>query len=99
MEVAYGVPWSMEGCITEAISRGRPANIFDGVALTMKEAMEANAMLNPEEVSHHCANYLKRWTSRAMELREEEEKLHKRLPDHRRAILKGKRFLVLKEML
>eukprot|EP00435_Cladocopium_sp_Y103_P052871 s482_g16.t1 len=48
VEVAYGVPWSVEDFIAEALNRGHPANIFDGLAKTMKAAIRENASQKEE---------------------------------------------------
>ena len=45
------------------------------------------------------ASWLKKWTSRALELAAEEKALRSRLPGHRKKILEGKRLLVLREIL
>ncbi len=63
------------------------------------EAVGANCSWKSEVVIMHRAKWLKKWTSRALELAAEEKKLHSRLPCHRKKILEGKKLLVLKEML
>ena len=42
---------------------------------------------------------MRKWTTRASELGAQEKQLQSSLPHHRHKILRGKRFLVLKEML
>lgn len=49
VEVAYGVPWSPEGFISEARRRGHPAHIFEGLASGMKRAIVHNAKLKCEK--------------------------------------------------
>eukprot|EP00435_Cladocopium_sp_Y103_P066125 s1579_g28.t1 len=49
---------------------------------------------DPAEIARDRASFLKKWTTRAAELAD-----HNQLPPHRKLILEGKRFLVLREML
>ena len=98
-EVAFGVPWSDQSFIEEAVRRGHPSNIFDGLSPGVVSAIDANCRWKPEEVILHRAKWLKKWTNRAMELSNQEKDLHGKLPLHRKKILEGKRLLVLKEIL
>eukprot|EP00435_Cladocopium_sp_Y103_P047544 s3100_g14.t1 len=98
VQVAFGVPWSEEGFILEALHRGHPANFFDGLSKNLKAAIESNAHMSADAIAVK-REWFRRWTDRAFELREDEAKLHSKLPDHRTNILKGKRFLVLGEIL
>ena len=45
------------------------------------------------------ANFMKKWLTRSIELKQEEFKLHQNLPEHLQRILKGKRLLLFKEIL
>eukprot|EP00435_Cladocopium_sp_Y103_P056505 s1613_g19.t1 len=98
-EIAYGVPWEAESFIQEALLRGHPANIFEGLAGSIKEAIMNNVEKRPEVIARDRAAFLKKWTTRAAELAAQEKVLHDQMPPHRKLILQGKRFLVLREML
>eukprot|EP00435_Cladocopium_sp_Y103_P075873 s57_g67.t1 len=98
-QLACGVPWSEEGFIEEAIKRGHPANLFDGLSKCLSTAISNNALGSCEAIILRRAQWFKRWTPRAFELRAEEQTLHEKLPTYRQNILKGKRFLVLRDML
>eukprot|EP00435_Cladocopium_sp_Y103_P044841 s227_g12.t1 len=98
-QVAFGVPWSEEGFIEEAIRRGHPANLFDGLSKCLRTAISNSASESCEAMILRRAQWFRKWTSRAFELRAEEQALHEKLPTYRQNILKGKRFLVLREML
>ena len=98
-EVAFGIPWNEHSFISEALRRGHPSNIFDGLSHGIVQAIEANCCWKSEVVIMHRAKWLKKWTSRALALAAEEKELHSRLPSHRKKILEGKRLLVLREML
>ena len=98
-EVAFGNPWDETSFIQEAVRKGHPSNLFEGIPQTVCEAIWDNVRLDPHALVKRRASWLKKWLDRAMELRDQEASLHKQLPRHRRAILQGKRFLVLKEIL
>eukprot|EP00435_Cladocopium_sp_Y103_P052298 s2664_g16.t1 len=99
IEIAFGVPWSPEAFIAEALRRGHPANIFDGLAKGVKRAITKTANSKADSVALERARWFKKWTDRAMSLAGQENALHASLPPHRQAILKVKRFLVLREIL
>ena len=96
-EVAFGIPWTEQSFISEALRKGHPSNIFDALSHGIIEAVEANCSWKSEVVIMHRAKWLKKWTSRALELSAEEKKLHSQLPSHRKKILEGKRLLLLRE--
>lgn len=96
--VACGVPWSEEGFVSEALTRGHPCNLLEGLPKNLLNAIENNVNMKPEEVISKRASWLKKWTHRALELKEKEAKLHAGLRKHRKAILQGKRILVLREI-
>ena len=74
VEVAYGVPWSPEGFISEARRRGHPAHIFEGLASGMKRAIVHNAKLKQDEIVRKRAAWFRKWTDRAIALMDEERK-------------------------
>jgi hypothetical protein len=53
----------------------------------------------PEKRFAKRAAFMKKWLKRSLELRADETELHKQMPPHLRQILKGKRLLLLKEIL
>ena len=97
--IAAGIAWSEESYIEEAIKRGHPANIFQGMPKLLEEAIKNNVVLKPDQLVMKRASWLKKWTPRALELSKQEAALRDHWPQHRRKILQGKRFLVLKEMI
>ena len=98
-QIAVGIAWSEESYIGEATRRGHPANIFQGMPKLLEEAIKNNVTLSPDQLVLKRAAWLKKWTSRALELSRQEAELHDHWPQHRRKILQGKRFLVLQEMI
>ena len=81
------------------MKRGHPANLVDGIPKSLRSSIKNNATANFEALVLRRAQWFRRWTARAFELRAEEAKLHAALPPHRRNILKSKRFLVLQGIL
>ena len=79
-QVAYGVPWTIETFIAEAINRGHPVNLFDGLATSLQTAIDANASWDPDKIILHRSRWLKRWTTRALELSDQERELHAQTP-------------------
>eukprot|EP00434_Breviolum_minutum_P031926 symbB.v1.2.028233.t1/scaffold2972.1/size66174/2 len=98
-QIAAGIPWSEENYIAEAADRGHPANIFQGLPKLLEEAIHNNVTSKPESLVMKRAQWFKKWTSRALQLSKQENELGDHWPQHRRMILQGKRFLVLKEIL
>ena len=99
VEVAFGVPWDEKGFIQEVVNRGHPYNIFHGLSESMTLAVKNCTQLDEYKIMRDRAQWLKRWTNRAWELRAEEAALHETIPKHRQVIVRKKRFLVLKEIL
>ncbi|CAE7225497.1 unnamed protein product [Symbiodinium pilosum] len=61
--------------------------------------LKANAQMDLSDLIKMRTVFFNHWTQRAKALTCEEKKLHQSLPTHRREILKGKRLLLMKEML
>ena len=99
LEIAIGAPWIVESFIQEAMDRGHPASLFDGLASGVRQAIQQNVKKDPAEIAKLRASFLRKWTTRAVQLEAEEKVLHDGLPKHRQKILQGKGLLVLKEML
>ena len=76
----------------EAVSRGHPSNVFQGVTEALNKAIQANAQMNLGLIKMRTA-FFNHWTQRAKALAYEKQKLHQSLPTHRQKILKGKRLL------
>ena len=93
VEVAYGTPWDDRTFIEEAVKKGHPSSLFQGIPEMVHKAVHMNVTSDPHALVKWRASWLKKWLARAMELRRDEEVLHKGLPRHRQAILAGKRFL------
>ena len=72
---------------------------LDGLASGVRQAIQQNVNKDPAEIAKLRASFLRKWTTRAVQLEAEEKVLHDGLPKHGHKILQGKGLLVLKEML
>lgn len=97
-EVAFGKPWTEE-FVLEAHRRGHPAHLYQSLSDSMLQAIDANVEMKPVDIVEHRAKRLRKWMSRAVELKGPEEELHAKMPAERKLILARKRILLLREIL
>ena len=98
-QIRVAFPFSPEEFVREAVYRGHPCSVFQGVTEALGKAIAANAKLSVSDLIKRRIDFFGHWTTRAKALANDERKLHQSLPMHRREILKGKRLLLMKEML
>ena len=97
-QVRVAFPFSPEEFVREAVCRGHPSSVFQGVTEALCKAINANAKMSLGDMIKMRAVF-GHWTMRARALANDGKKLHQSLPPHRREILKGKRLLLMKETL
>ena len=100
MEQAWGIPFSPEEFIQEAVSRGHPKLISSLVPPVLMEAVFHN--FQNEDLGHLPklrADWFSKWTARAKELQPAEMEMKAGMPAHIANILKPKRLLLWKEIL
>ena len=100
MEQAWGIPFTPEEFIQEAVNRGHPKLISTLVPPVLMEAVFHN--FQNGDLSHLPrlrAEWFSKWTARANELKAEELQWKASMPDHIANILKPKRLLLWKEIL
>ena len=73
--------------------------MYQGVTEALSKAIAANVNMSLSALIKMRATFFSHWTMRAKALASDEKKLHQSLPKHRQEILKGKRLLLMKEML
>ena len=100
-EQAWGIPFSPEEFIHEAVQRGHPKAFSKLVPKFLKDAIMDNFGLNLSlgEIASERVRWFARWTKRAKELSQEEASFKADLPEHVRKILCPKRLLLWKEIL
>jgi hypothetical protein len=97
--VKFGNPWTEARFMEEAVKRGHPLHIFEGISKDMRFAINQCASLDPSVIAMQRASFLKKWTDRALELLPKEREFAATLSAPRRRILKGKRLVLLDCML
>ena len=95
----FGIPREPADFIKDAINKGHPRDIVAKVPDAIKHLLDEFAHGQVNRRFAKRASFMKRWLKRSLELKTAEEKLHDNLPGHLKSILKGKRLLLLKEML
>ena len=95
----FGIPREPEDFINEALAKGHPRDIVAKVPSSVKALLKDMVHGKPEKRFAKRAAFMKKWLKRSLELRADETELHKQMPPHLRQILKGKRLLLLKEIL
>ena len=90
--LTIGVPWEPWQFINEAIRIGHPRFLLSRVSPATSVAVDG-LLGDPAR-----AQFLKRWSKRAAELKSQEKALHDDLPEHIRTVVAGKRLLLWKEM-
>eukprot|EP00435_Cladocopium_sp_Y103_P074791 s4_g51.t1 len=98
-EVAFGLPWTCEGFISQACSSGHPAARDMGVPRDLETAVCRNVEWNDLQMSNYRIAWCRKWLARAHEF----DALEKEDPMTRHPavaeLTAGKRLLLTKEML
>ena len=100
-EQAWGIPFSPEELIYEAVNRGHPKSFSKLVPDILHKAIEKNFASGSSsgELAGMRAKWFSKWMERAKHLAGDEESLKAGLPMHVRHILAPKRLLLWKEIL
>ncbi|CAE7248244.1 unnamed protein product [Symbiodinium sp. CCMP2592] len=97
--VQVGVPCSEDVFVERAMAAGHPRSLAVHVEPFVTVSARANFEAPPSELAAFRIDAMKFWIGRAGALKEKEQELHRNLPDHLRPILKGKKLLLLQEMM
>lgn len=89
-------PWEF---IQKAVQVGHPRSMAIHLSQGVIEMLEYNFKLPPHLVVKKRADFIKKWTNRCLELKEDERDLHQRLEPHVRHVLQGKRLKLFQEIL
>ena len=100
-EQAWGIPFSPEMFIEEAVKRGHPKAFSKLMPEILERAIWENFGQGSDasRLALDRASWFQRWTHRARELASQEEELKNRLPEHLKRILAPKRLMLWKEIL
>ena len=97
--VDVGIPREPLDFCRRAIEVGHPRSVAVHISDVVKEALKFNFEKQPHHVAKLRTEFFIKWTKRARELATQEAELLKSAPEHLREILKGKRLVLLKEIL
>ena len=78
---------------------GHPRSLEFHLEKDVSDTLRANFVGDACELASFRIAFVKKWTVRAKELQEAEEKLHSEMPDCLSQVLKGKQLLLFKEMM
>jgi len=93
------VPRETTDFLQRAIQAGHPRAISIHLSEAVKDVLRNNFSGDDYVLTKERASFLWKWSKRAKELEVDERRLHADLPPHLQHILKGKRLLLLKEVL
>ena len=96
---SVGIPRAPTDFIQAAFKAGHPRTMAFHLADGTKQVLLENFGEEQFELSKKRLDFIRKWSTRAQELKEDEAKYHDGLPKHVQVILKGKRLLLLKEIL
>ena len=100
-EQAWGIPFSPEEFISEAVDKGHPKAVSNLVPNMLMSAVDRNFGRNCDvgALARERADWFAKWTKRASELSKSELDFKMQLYEHVRNILAPKRLLLWKEIL
>ena len=100
LEVFFiSIPCTPEIFIERAVHVGHPKGFDVHMEPGVYEAIQANFCRDPYPLAKLRIAFVKKWTSRAKESQQDENKLHSSLPLYLQQVLSGKRLLLLGEMM
>ena len=94
-----GIPREPLDFCKRAIEVGHPRSVAIHLSGVVKEALSYNFEYEPHHVAKLRTQFFLKWTKRAKELARDELAFQAKAPEHLRSLLKGKRLLLLKEIL
>ena len=93
-----GIPRTPEVFLQAALEVGHPKNLPKRVSPELERAINFMVGDRTKALEELRGNFLKKWLKRAIALKDEDNTLKERMPEHLRLIMKGKRLLLWKEI-
>ena len=97
--VDVGIPREPLDFCKRAIEVGHPRSVAIHLSELVKDTLYQNFEAEPHHVAKLRAQFFLKWTKRAHELAKDEVEFQMQAPVHLRSLLRGKRLLLLKEIL
>ena len=94
-----GIPREPADFIRDAVRKGHPRDIIAQVPQEIRIVVQSMLDGDISGRFKSRAAFLKKWLKRSLELKNEEQSLHQKLPHHLQRILEGKRLLLWREIL
>jgi len=99
-EQAWGIPFSPDEFIQEALERGHPKSFSRLVPQVLQTAIENNFGTDGlHSLPSSRTQWFAKWTERAKQLQQRDMEIKNALPDHAAKILEAKRLALFKEIL
>ena len=95
----WGIPREPADFIRDAVRKGHPRDIIAQVPQEIRIVVQSMLDGDISGRFKSRAAFLKKWLKRSLELKNEEQSLHQKLPHHLQRILEGKRLLLWREIL
>ena len=97
--VHIGIPRDPASFLEEAIKTGHPRDFLARAPIEVRNLLQTFAKDKLEVRFAKRASFMKRWLKRSLELKHSEEDLHRKLDEHLKPLLLGKRLLLWREIL
>jgi ribonuclease HI len=97
--ITVGIPREAADFLARAVKAGHPRTVAVHLSDMVKHVLRMNFGKDDYALAKERATFLWKWSNRAKELAEDEKRLHASLQPHLQHLLRGKRLLLLKEVL
>ena len=97
--ITVGVPRDAMDFLARAVKAGHPRTVAVHLSDMVKHVLRMNFGRDDYVLAKERAAFLWKWSNRAKELSEDERRFHASLQPHLQHLLRGKRLLLLKEVL
>ena len=97
-KVVVAIPREPLDFLQRAINVGHPRSVAISLPSDLKEVMDWNRNASTYVIFKHRIEFVKYWTRRAQQLKEEDAKLLSKAPSHLQGLLKGKRLALWQEL-
>ena len=95
----FGVRWTPECFIKEAVLGGHPFSTFSGLPSEVRLACEFVASMSPVDVVNNRCSKLGEWLKLSKSFQVEEEALKSSMPESRRKILESKKLRLMRHII
>lgn len=96
---SWGVQWTEQEFINAAVNLGHPKSLLKTLPLELECVVDNISHISDADLMLRRAQWLKKWTSRANDIKAEEVDLHSRFDHSVRRVVATKRILLFREML